>query len=510
MSEKKELLLFQLGPVQEFIAQAATPVDLWAGSYLLSRLVWSGIETVLGEIQGKFGGEQEARQAFVFPCLSDERRVVETALLGEKKIPTIPNRFLVWVPEGEGGAIAEKVKEQIKAKLDWYGNQVGGGIPGFQEQLDQFLQMTWAVLRNPTGKMGADYHALGRKLALRRNVRDFVPWDDVAPSLAEDGSLQLAPKDFLSGKETALDANGKRGAVNMVKEAMPAIEKHQVVWTDSKGEHPFPDDYVAVVALDGDRMGKTLSSFETEAQHRDFSRALVDYAQCVDGIVAKEHVRKNPAGELETVNYNGVSIYVGGDDVLAVVPAIHAIPCAKELCEKFGEMVQVGGVGKTASCGIAIGHKSVPLQDLVHAAHGAEARAKSDYGRNAMALSVFKRSGEILEWGCSLGADSTALKIYEALGAAKKESDEEKALSARFPYKLAEVLRPYELGKLSQEKVMRMKPVVLEEFKHIWERSTTKEQTEEVGKYIDETFRAGKPDDFLNLFLCETFIKRPR
>ena len=32
----KELLLFQLGPVQEFIAQAATVGDLWAGSYLLS------------------------------------------------------------------------------------------------------------------------------------------------------------------------------------------------------------------------------------------------------------------------------------------------------------------------------------------------------------------------------------------------------------------------------------------------------------------------------------------
>ena len=28
----KELLLFQLGPVQEFIAQAATVGDLWAGS----------------------------------------------------------------------------------------------------------------------------------------------------------------------------------------------------------------------------------------------------------------------------------------------------------------------------------------------------------------------------------------------------------------------------------------------------------------------------------------------
>lgn len=510
MADKKELLLFQLGPVQEFIAQAATPADLWAGSYLLSRLVWTGIETVMEKIRDQFGGEEAARKAFVFPCLSDDQHVVETALLKEEKIPTIPNRFLVWVPEGEGGNIAKVVKKNIKAKLDDYGNEVGAAIPGFQEQLDQFLQMTWAVLHNPTGEMGKDYAALGRKLAMRRNVRDFQPWRDVAPSLAEDGSLRLGPKDFLSGKETALDANCKRGAMNMIKEAMPTIENHKVVWTNSKGEHPFPDDYVAVIALDGDKMGKTLSAFETEEQHRNFSRTLVEFAQCVNGIVATEHERKNLQGEAERVDYTGVSIYVGGDDVLAVVPAIHAIPCAKELCDKFSECVKVNGVGKTASCGIAIGHKSVPLQDLVHAAHAAETRAKTNYGRNALALSVFKRSGEILKWGCSLRSDSVALRIYETLAMAKAESEEEKALSARFPYKLAAVLRPYELDKLPKDKVKAMKPVVLEEFRHIWERSTTKEVIADVEKYINETFEAGKPDDFLNLFLCETFITRPR
>ena len=35
----KELLLFQLGPVQESIAQARSTRDLWSGSYLLSWLV---------------------------------------------------------------------------------------------------------------------------------------------------------------------------------------------------------------------------------------------------------------------------------------------------------------------------------------------------------------------------------------------------------------------------------------------------------------------------------------
>lgn len=56
----KELLLFQMGPVQEFIAQAATPVDLWAGSYLLSSLVLAGIKAV-----------PNYSESLVFPTLKD-------------------------------------------------------------------------------------------------------------------------------------------------------------------------------------------------------------------------------------------------------------------------------------------------------------------------------------------------------------------------------------------------------------------------------------------------------
>ena len=43
---KPAFLLVQIGPVQEFIAQARTMRDLWSGSYLLSWLVAHGIKAV--------------------------------------------------------------------------------------------------------------------------------------------------------------------------------------------------------------------------------------------------------------------------------------------------------------------------------------------------------------------------------------------------------------------------------------------------------------------------------
>ena len=42
----KELLLFQLGPVQEFIAQAETLGDLKAGSELLSTLTAAALKAI--------------------------------------------------------------------------------------------------------------------------------------------------------------------------------------------------------------------------------------------------------------------------------------------------------------------------------------------------------------------------------------------------------------------------------------------------------------------------------
>jgi hypothetical protein len=60
-----------------------------------------------------------------------------------------------------------------------------------------------------------------------------------------------------------------------------------------------------------------------------------------------------------------------------------------------------------------------------------------------------------------------------------------------------------------------MKEIVQVEFEHAWERSTQKAMSgdlaEAISLYFNEVFgEFGKPKDFLNLFLCETFIDRPR
>lgn len=464
----KELLLFQMGPVQEFIAQAATPSDLWAGSYLLSSLILEGIKQV-----------PHFESAIVFPNLSEDSTVL--GAMEKSLIPSIPNRFLALVQKGEGKNIAGHVKDAIQNKLIDMGKDLA---PGARTQLEQFLQMTWAVLPERTGDMGQDYGSINRRLAMRRNVREFTPWreDDCTKS---DGRSR--PKDFLSGKETALGE--ERGAMNLLKLSIAKENGRSGIQIQTR-----EDPYLAIIALDGDKMGATLSNLGSEEKHREFSKRLAEFACETEGMV------KTP----------GVLIYAGGDDVLAAVPAKAAIDTAEKLANAFRKKMEgffwKDDEGKehsvSASAGIAVGHEKTPILDLVHAAQDAEHRAKSDYGRNALALSVIKRSGETLEWGCNW--DSKALELHAEIATTLKDE-----LSARFPYKLASFLEPYTLDSNADPE---MEEVVMRELENVWERSARDESPVNLAArdYLRETFKNRRPQDFLNLFLCETFINRQR
>jgi CRISPR-associated protein Cmr2 len=48
--DRPALLAMSFGPVQGFIAQARSTSDLWAGSHLLSSIVWSGLEAIVADL----------------------------------------------------------------------------------------------------------------------------------------------------------------------------------------------------------------------------------------------------------------------------------------------------------------------------------------------------------------------------------------------------------------------------------------------------------------------------
>lgn len=143
-----------------------------------------------------------------------------------------------------------------------------------------------------------------------------------------------------------------------------------------------PEPYLAVLAADGDRMGKTISEMTTPEDHRQLSARLAEFSDKVKNVVENNH---------------GCLIYSGGDDVLAFVSLDKCLTCARQLHEEFGNMMQtckIKGDVPTLSIGIAIGHYLEPLEDLLNFARKAENEAKNGYPeRDGLAVHVHHRSG---------------------------------------------------------------------------------------------------------------------
>lgn len=124
-----------------------------------------------------------------------------------------------------------------------------------------------------------------------------------------------------------------------------------------------PSPYFAVLAADGDRMGKAIAAIDSPEHHRRFSRQLSQFAGFAREIVRKHH---------------GCLVYSGGDDVLAFLPLDTCLPAARELHDTFGKLMNdiAPDTHPTLSVGIGIGHCLEPLEQLLNLARAAEKMAK--------------------------------------------------------------------------------------------------------------------------------------
>lgn len=187
-----------------------------------------------------------------------------------------------------------------------------------------------------------------------------------------------------------------------------------------------PSRYVAVVVLDGDSMGGWLRGALAaggEPAHREISRLLADFAAEI------EQTGREPAPDAQY-------IYRGGDDVLALVPAEQAIPLVLALAGAFHERTQ----GRTASAGIAIGHWLEPLGDLLQRAREAEKRAKRLPRKDAIAVELAPRGGEIVH-AVAKREQLVALNLPDLIDRFRRKGPG--SLSGRLPTDLRELSRAF-------------------------------------------------------------------
>ena len=188
-----------------------------------------------------------------------------------------------------------------------------------------------------------------------------------------------------------------------------------------------PSSFYALLLADGDRLGKLVGELGGDV----VGRALRLFTR-----EAPEIVRK----------HDGVTVYAGGDDVLAMLPAPEALRCAELLAGSYRSAFDERP-GATLSAAVAFAHVRLPLGAALAEAHRLlDDVAKEANGRDSLAAGVLKPGGLNCQWvtawtgrrpdGGSSSAVELLARLAERLGAGATEP----GLSSALIYRVREAL----------------------------------------------------------------------
>lgn len=282
--------------------------------------------------------------------LRDNERLCAIALV-KRLFPRLPEQVLKetigWVPGGKPEAIGNWPSTAYMAAIPW--------LRGFVDDT--------AHIEHLRAYENAVVDAAGKAVRGERSshIKSLEPLADLAWL---DGNFFL-PTALENADDTPLDKD--ESARKTLLDKLKALQK----------EHPV-QPYYAMLLLDGDSLGKHLRSGDPS----QISLALGAFSGKVAKIVEA---------------YDGVPLYAGGDDVLALLAYDRALDCAIRLREAYGNAF--GDITYTASVAIVFAHFHLPLREVMAEAHRQlDDVAKDGNGRNSIALSWFKASGKAAEW----------------------------------------------------------------------------------------------------------------
>lgn len=301
----------------------------------------------------------------------------------------------------------------------------------------------------------------------------------------QESVVYIAAKDFIEKAETDEDVKSVLSVdIELVykheweeKEFAKSLsdvikEKFKKLW-DEIGE---PSKYYAILMMDGDRIGKWLMGEGWRENGEE--KGLPNFGEFLHPLF-KEIIKNNWDKGIELINtrrilspshhiaisrilkdfslykvpeivekYDGLLVYAGGDDILALFPVDKVLDAAyeiqnafKENFYKFGEKILMSfGERASMSAGIVFAHYKWPLYDVLEKVREAEKKAKNKYGRNAFCITFIRRSGEYITAGAKWDFKSYFDELLKFLS---PKSEDKRKVSHRFIYDLIESIREF-------------------------------------------------------------------
>lgn len=157
---------------------------------------------------------------------------------------------------------------------------------------------------------------------------------------------------------------------------------------------PSPSNYLAVIAFDGDDMGRKVREHGPA-----LSRQVQGFANSLEKITAERRAE---------------SFYVGGDEGLLLSPIESVLALAEELHETWTKCLPKG---VTLSMGISLFDRERPLGSAIQASRNALHLAKSQEGKSSLAITVQTASGNefsaVEPWGIGWKRIAAAMELVQ-------------------------------------------------------------------------------------------------
>ena len=501
----------------------------------------------------------------VFPAIEETER------------PTgIPNRVVLRVPRDRAGEIAEAMGAAVRSRwtalaedavafLRDYEIEPADTIwplapgPSHPRQTDRVFDIAWSWVPEEEGGYAEAAAAGARRYAASRLFRPFDQVEQVGEKCALCGFRTALPNGHRSKVAAAWKAaeekaekraeQGKsRGDERFLRydqgrlclvcatkrlytregdrkvyfQALDRFDRAERGEEMEKGARPkrstADEDrrrYVAVVAMDGDKMSEILAlgpekitGGRVEEFHRAVSKVLGDFARDLRRQQVREPLQKAQL-DLEFLGIDSKApekhepqlIYAGGDDVLVVCAPADALPVARAVRERFLERVQTlrdhldnpADLDRlTISGAIVYAHAKHPAGSLFREAQDLlKRKAKGEAGRDALALRLMKRSGVPVEVAFKWSESSEGLPAESWLATVDA---------------LVERLREGTLSSKQTFNLRREEDVLMEVFEsnlELWtpwlsdrlsRGEASNEEAEELARHIAPFFAHGKPE----------------
>ncbi|KAF2961062.1 type III-B CRISPR-associated protein Cas10/Cmr2 [Fervidobacterium sp. 2310opik-2] len=504
------LIAFSIPSVQEVISQARKTIDLWAGSYLVSHLIYKAIEY----IGLRYGFDNIIYpylrgNPFVYKTLLEKDIKLNTQPRADEKVASLPNTFLAIVPRDEVDEVIKECRKRVIEEWERIASEALSILKNeidnpdfineeeFKKQIELFptIYSTYIDLPDNAKEVERRIHELfGEDETLKKEITQYKEllekikenkgynenagnfykfvFKIISSKMSSSKAIRYfkgyssdekvdnkrVPDDFGGGVRACVVLKDKKdeeevtdylGALNATKRVLRKILQKNIRYesteeiarknkvNEKNTSDRLKNSYIAFLMMDGDNAGKLLSgTFApklSEILHDEVRERLKS-----SEILEKMDLRYLAPSYQRTISrtmglfssfvkyvvedeFDGMLIYSGGDDLLAVLPADKVLLCANKLRKIYsgvgGEKVIIDGdeylfdnelvwkngkpyatmMGKNAtmSAGITvINHKS-PLRIGIEYSKIAIERAKEEIKRNAFSIATVRRSGQM-------------------------------------------------------------------------------------------------------------------